>query len=90
MKINENKLLYCTKGNSYVVKYNDGLYVNDKKILIKYDGFDSPYIKSTRFEKERVIAYGGDTLFLNFFDNVRFEKLGSELNMHKKKTINVH
>lgn len=89
-KINENKLLYCTKGNSYVVKYNDGLYVNDKKILIKYDGFDSPYIKSTRFEKERVIAYGGDTLFLNFFDNVRFEKLGSELNMHKKKTINVH
>lgn len=81
-RIKNNKIIYSEKENvidyfswnkHYNVFYKDKFLIDGIEVKMKYDGYDSPYIKQTRKDKSRLFVCGSHSLYLDFYRNIRIE-----------------
>ncbi|MEI6275330.1 MAG: hypothetical protein WCP08_05035 [Prolixibacteraceae bacterium] len=65
------ELTYQSRGNKYLLKYNNDFQVNDKSISRDYDRFDSPYCKAARKATAITFELNGKSLYLDFDKMIR-------------------
>lgn len=69
----KNMLEYNSMGKTYTAIYNESLFINANEVNLKYDGYDSPYIYQKRNDNNRIIKLNSDSLYLDFYKNIRWE-----------------
>lgn len=75
----EGTLRYESAGRSYALRFGGCFTVDGTPVDTDYDGYESSYVTARRDDRERVFACGGDTLVLNFTDNVRaYDRAGAD------------